>query len=72
MGVLAEEAIYKSIEALKNRDREMANSLIANDAKIDELELLIDEKCLDLIARHQPVAQDLRFITTGMKINGEL
>ncbi len=40
--------------------------------KIDELDLLIDEKCIDLIARHQPLASDLRFITTGMKINAEL
>jgi len=46
--------------------------VIENDKKIDELELVIDEKCLDLIARHQPMAGDLRFITTGMKLNNEL
>lgn len=72
MGAFAQEAIHKSVEALKNRDRSLANSVIANDALIDELELAIDEKCLDLIARHQPVALDLRFITTGMKLNAEL
>lgn len=72
MGAFAQEAIHKSVEALKNRDRSLANSVIANDALIDELELTIDEKCLDLIARHQPVALDLRFITTGMKLNAEL
>lgn len=72
MGAYAEEAIYRSIEALKNRDRAMANSVIDNDNKIDELELTIDETCIDLIARYQPMARDLRFITTGMKLNAEL
>jgi len=72
MGALAEEAIYKSIEALKNRDKEMAKSIIDNDSSVDKLELTVDEKCVDLIARYQPMAKDLRFITTGMKINSEL
>jgi len=72
IGTFAQEAIYKSIEALKNRDKDMAKSVIENDKKIDELELVIDEECLDLIARHQPMAKDLRFITTGMKLNNEL
>jgi len=72
MGVFAEEAIFKSIEALKERDKGMALEVINKDKLIDELELVIDEKCLDLIARHQPMAGDLRFITTGMKINAEL
>jgi len=72
MGAFAEEAIYKSIEALKNKDGKLAESVIANDNNIDQLELAIDEKCIDLIARYQPMAKDLRFITTGMKINAEL
>jgi phosphate transport system protein len=72
MGVYAEEAIFKSVEALKNRDGELAKNVINNDNNIDELELAVDEKCIDLIARYQPVAKDLRIITTGMKINTEL
>jgi phosphate transport system protein len=72
MGAYAEEAIYLSIEALKNRDKEMAKKVIANDSNVDKLELTVDEKCIDLIARYQPMAKDLRFITTGMKINSEL
>lgn len=72
MGVLAQEAIYKSIEALKNRDKGQAQEVINTDNKIDELELAIDERCIDLIALYQPMAGDLRFITTGMKINAEL
>jgi len=72
MGALTQEAIYKSIEALKNRDKQLAKAVIDNDANIDKLELDIDERCIDLIARYQPMAKDLRFIATGMKINTEL
>lgn len=72
MGAFAEEAIFKSVEALKNRDKDMAKNVIEHDNDIDKLELAIDEKCIDLIARYQPMAKDLRFITTGMKINAEL
>ncbi len=72
MGVMAQEGIFKSIEALKNRDKSLAQAVISSDEKIDELELIIDEKCIDLIARYQPVASDLRFIATAMKINADL
>jgi len=72
IGILAEEAIRKSVEALKNRDKQLAKSVIEDDSKIDALELVIDEKCIDLIARHQPLAKDLRFITVGLKLNSEL
>jgi len=72
MGAFAEESIYKSVEALKGRDRQLAQSVIDNDSNVDTLELAIDEKCIDLIARYQPMAKDLRFITTAMKINAEL
>jgi phosphate transport system protein len=72
MGAYAEEAIYKTIEALKDRDKALAKNVIDNDSDIDQLELAVDEKCIDLIARYQPMAKDLRFIATGMKINAEL
>lgn len=72
MGVLVQASIYKSIEALKNRNNLAAQEVINEDSKVDELELSIDEKCIDLIARYQPMATDLRFITTGMKLNAEL
>jgi len=72
MGALAQEAIYKSVEALKIRDKSAAEEVIKGDSEIDRLEVDIDEKCIDLIARHQPLASDLRFITTGMKVNSEL
>lgn len=72
MASLVEESIFKSMEALKQRDRAMAENVITQDKKIDELENKIDEFCLDLIALRQPVAQDLRFITMAMQINSDL
>lgn len=72
MAALAEEAIHKSVEALRSKDSDMARSVVENDSNVDKLELAVDEKCIDLIARYQPMAGDLRFITTGMKINSEL
>lgn len=72
MASLVEEAIFKSTEALKQRDKSLAGEVIASDKKIDELENKIDEFCLDLIALRQPVAQDLRFITMAMQSNADL
>ncbi|MDD4856828.1 MAG: phosphate signaling complex protein PhoU [Candidatus Krumholzibacteria bacterium] len=72
IGKLTEEAIFKSIEALKTRDEALARKVINDDVNIDRLELRIDEKCIDLIARFQPMAKDLRLITTGMKINADM
>ena len=72
MSDFARKAISESVEALKNRNKTQAQNVIDADSKIDELELVIDEKCIDLIACYQPMAKDLRFVTTGMKINAEL
>jgi len=69
---MTQEGIFKSIESLKNRDKAQAQAVISSDERIDELELAIDEKCIDLIARYQPMAGDLRFIATAMKINADL
>ena len=72
MAAGVEEAIYKSIEALKNSDKKIAQSVVDDDRRIDELELVIEEIGINLLALYTPVAGDLRFITTGMKINAEL
>lgn len=72
MATSVKDLIHKSIEALKNRDKAQAQCVIEADSKVDDLEVLIDEKCIDLIARYQPMARDLRFITIGMKINSDL
>jgi phosphate transport system protein len=72
MAALTENSIRLSIEALKNKDKELAEKVIKADSEIDKIELEIEEKSIDLLATRQPVAIDLRFLTTGMKINTEL
>jgi phosphate transport system protein len=72
MAALTEGAIRLSIEALKNKDKDLAKEVIRADSEIDRIELEIEEKSIELLATRQPVAIDLRFLTTGMKINSEL
>jgi len=72
MGNAAQHAIERAIEALKNLDKKLANEVLDSDDAIDEMELSIDEKVIDLIARHQPMAGDLRFLATAMKVNAEI
>jgi phosphate transport system protein len=72
MGGLAERAISNAIDALVKRDTPLAEKTIGEDEKINKMELLIDDWCLKLLALHQPLAADLRFITSAMRINVEL
>jgi phosphate transport system protein len=72
MGAMVEKAIFNSVEALKKNNPKMAQAVIAADDELDQLELVIDEKCLELLATQQPMAVDLRFITTGMRIGSDL
>lgn len=72
MGSMVETAISTSINALKLLDKKMADTVISNDKAVDELELKIDEECLDLLALRQPMALDLRFVTMAMKITTDL
>jgi phosphate transport system protein len=72
MGALVEEQIRNSIQALVDRNSDQARQVIANDHQVNALDVEIDEDCLRLIALHQPMAKDLRFITTAMKISTEL
>ena len=72
MAGLAERAIRNGVEALMNRDTPLAEKTIAADKAINEMEILVDEECLKLLALHQPMAADLRFITSAMRINTEL
>lgn len=69
---LSEESIFLAIEALKHRDSNMAQNIVVNDVKVDEFELAIEDFSIELLARRQPLASDLRFVTTGMRINAEL
>ncbi len=69
---LVQESIFKSVEALKERNADLAKVVIANDAIIDEMENVIDDDVFNMVARHQPVASDLRFLLMTMKLNTDL
>jgi phosphate transport system protein len=72
MGAMVEDAISDSIRALLERDTAVAERVIASDNAIDQMELEIDQHTVELIAKMQPAAVDLRFVTTAMKITPEL
>src|SRR5262244_2084977 len=72
MGAKVEEIIRGSIWALTERETGLAEQMIAFDKKINQLELEIDELCMQILARRQPVASDLRFITMALKLVTDL
>jgi phosphate transport system protein len=72
MGAKVEEIISGSIKALLERDSELATRMIAFDRRINQMEVDIDELCLSILARRQPVASDLRFITMALKLVTDL
>jgi phosphate transport system protein len=72
MGSLVEISIFESIEALKELDCDRASEVIQSDRAIDEFEVKNVKTCVDLLALHQPMAVDLRFITMAMQINTDL
>jgi len=72
MGAMVEDTISQSIRALLERDTIMAEEVIAHDDEIDHMEVAIDQKTIELIAKMQPTASDLRFVATIMKITPEL
>ncbi len=72
MGAKVEEMIANSMRALTERDSELARRMIEYDHQINRLELEIDDLCLRILAKRQPVASDLRLITTALKLVTDL
>jgi phosphate transport system protein len=72
MGAAVEEAVYKAIRALQERDVDLARDVIEGDAAIDETENRVEEECLKILALHQPVAVDLRRVAAILAINVDL
>ena len=72
MAAYAEEAVQLSGKAVGEISLEKASSVIAGDARIDAMEIEIEEECLKILALHQPVASDLRQVITILKVNSEL
>ena len=72
LGAKVEEQVRMATQAVEAHDAELAKKIIQSDYTIDELEVEIEEDCLKILALHQPVAVDLRFLIAVIKINNEL
>ncbi len=72
LGAMVEEQVRMAAESLEEKDMDLAKKIILTDYEIDEMEVEIEEECLKIMALHQPVAVDLRFLIAVIKINNEL
>jgi phosphate transport system protein len=72
MGGLVEDQIRRVLRALVERDSDLAQEVIDRDREVNAYDVEVDEKCVELLALHQPTAGDLRFLTTAMKIVTDL
>lgn len=72
MCTYTEESVKKAVDAVENKSNNMAFNIITSDERIDKIELEIEEECLKILALRHPVAADLRFILTVLRINHEL
>ncbi|MDD4503693.1 MAG: phosphate signaling complex protein PhoU [Clostridiaceae bacterium] len=72
MSSMVEEILHNSIKALKAQNVELAQKVIEDDDLIDEMEFVVEDKCLKLIALQSPLAKDLRLIATALKIITDL
>lgn len=72
LGAMVEERVRMAIKAIETKDDDLANEIRRRDHEIDEQEVEVEEECLKILALHQPVAVDLRFLIAVIKINNDL
>lgn len=72
LGTMVEERVRMAIKAIETWDPDLAGQIMRMDYEIDELEIEVEEECLKILALHQPVAVDLRFLIAVIKINNDL
>ncbi|MHA3916344.1 phosphate signaling complex protein PhoU [Halovulum sp. GXIMD14793] len=72
MGGLAEELLSQALDAVKNRDKSLAEQVIERDARLDALDMEVEEMATTIIALRQPMAQDLRVLISALKISSTL
>ena len=72
MGALVEERVHQAVQSLMERRQDLAEEVVAGDREVNELQIEIDDRALKLLALQQPMATDLRLITSAMKINADL
>lgn len=69
---LVEESVEKAVNCVSRRDESMARQVIKADTDVDHMEVEVEEECLKILALHQPVAIDLRYVIAILKINNDL
>lgn len=72
LGAMVEDAVRRAVLALIDRRPNLAREVIEGDREIDDKEIQVDEECHKILALHQPVANDLRFVLAAMKVNNDL
>jgi len=72
MSGLVESAVSRSITAVVQKDRKLAEEVLQNESLVNQMEIEIDNQAINLLALHQPMAGDLRLITAAIKINTDL
>lgn len=72
MGGLAEELLSQALDAVKNRDKSLAEQVIERDSRLDTLDMEVEEMATTIIALRQPMAQDLRVLISALKISSTL
>ena len=72
LAAAVENAVAQAVQAAGEGNSELAAAVIERDNLIDHNEIILEEECLKILALHQPVAGDLRYIITFLKVNGEL
>ena len=72
LGADVEERVHRAVQALQTRDIPTTETIIKGDGEIDRAEVALEEECLKILALHQPVAIDLRFVIAVLKINNDL
>ena len=72
LGADVEGNVHKAVQSLETRDASIAEEIMAGDEEIDRSEVYLEEECLKILALHQPVAIDLRFVIAVLKINNDL
>lgn len=72
MGSLVQKQLHDALQVMKGRADFSAREVVAGDQQVNSMEVAVDEACVTLIARRQPLADDLRFIITILKVASEL
>src|ERR1700689_4348096 len=72
MSALVESAVYRSVQGVVEKNQELAEYVLKNEARVNQLEIEIDDQAISLLALQAPLAADLRLVTAAIKINKDL